>query len=474
MTVDRFVVVGEREKNGFWRGVNCGNEIRADAAVGILDRLISVHFRPRSWRFGRVFAGRLFAHPKNVVTIVLFQGKRLPVSPRREVLSPRKRTIDLQQVSPSVTRFLLSFNSAGDRSRCIGVKRPQRTRARRIVWVRFQVHRARHRRGKMRMNEILLSKNRAARRSRCNMLILRHAKYSCFLASARFCRNTAHWRTGPPACNLLNRTRFLHERTTSVPPAVRHLRASIWFPLRCSARLDRTHFATSFRVVDQPQYGYGWMVPFLAAYIFWRRFENAPPPSPPDHRVLAGLLLILVAALFIPVRLIQEANPDWRLLSWAMALSAGVITAGGIYLAGGMRWARHFAFPILFFFVAVPWPTNLEQFVIQGLMRIDALINVEVLNAIGIPAVQLGNVIDVGLVSGSTKRATASRCSPFMVSLFLGVKNSPPGGESSCRAGHPRFLLQSGAPFLGLRRRRARLRDHQSARSAANDSLVCC
>jgi exosortase len=197
-----------------------------------------------------------------------------------------------------------------------------------------------------------------------------------------------------------------------------------WFPIAVFALvwvelISRLRFEWSIN----PQYGYGWTVPFLMAYIFWRRSQNAPPPSAPRARIFPGLVILLAAAFFVPVRLIQEANPDWRLLSWAMALSAGVITAAGIYLAGGIRWLRHFAFPILFFFVAVPWPTNLEQFVIQGLMRIDALLNVEVLNAIGIPAVQLGNIIEVGTgFVGIDEACTGIRSlqSTFMVSLFLG------------------------------------------------------
>lgn len=190
--------------------------------------------------------------------------------------------------------------------------------------------------------------------------------------------------------------------------------ALVWLEL-----ISRLRFEWSIN----PQYGYGWTVPFLAAYIFWRRYENAPSPSAPDRRILAGLLLLLAAAFLIPVRLVQEANPDWRLLSWTMAFSAGVITASGVYLSGGMRWVRHFAFPILFFFVAVPWPTNLEQFVIQGLMRVDALLNVEFLNAIEIPAVQLGNVIEVGSgFVGIDEACTGIRSlqATFMVSLFLG------------------------------------------------------
>jgi exosortase len=106
-----------------------------------------------------------------------------------------------------------------------------------------------------------------------------------------------------------------------------------------------------------------------------------------------------------------------------MALCAVLISGAGVYLAGGSTWLRHFAFPLLFFLVAVPWPTNLEQIVIQGLMRIDALINVELLTALGIPAVQLGNVIEVGSgFVGIDEACTGIRSlqATFMVSLFLG------------------------------------------------------
>jgi len=172
-----------------------------------------------------------------------------------------------------------------------------------------------------------------------------------------------------------------------------------------------------------PQYGYGWTVPFLAAYIFWRRWQSAPSAARPGTTLLPALAIFAAAIFFIPVRLIQEANPDWRILSWSMALAALATSFSGVYLAGGLRWLRHFAFPLLFFLVAVPWPTQFEQAVIQGLMRAVALINVEVLNAIGISAVQMGNVIELktGLV-GIDDACTGVRSlqATFMVSLFLG------------------------------------------------------
>ncbi|MBA2270848.1 MAG: exosortase/archaeosortase family protein [Chthoniobacterales bacterium] len=172
-----------------------------------------------------------------------------------------------------------------------------------------------------------------------------------------------------------------------------------------------------------PQYGYGWTVPFLAAYIFWRRWQHTPVPAKPKTTLLPAIAMLAGVALLVPVRLIQEANPDWRILSWAMAFAAIAISFGGFYLAGGLRWLRHFAFPVLFILVSVPWATQFEQLVIQGLMRAVASINVEVLNAIGISAVQMGNVIEVGSgFVGIDEACTGVRSlqATFMVSLFLG------------------------------------------------------
>ena len=207
-------------------------------------------------------------------------------------------------------------------------------------------------------------------------------------------------------------------KTAPAAPAI------AWFPVAVFGLvwlevISRLRFEWSIN----PQYSYGWAVPILAAYIFWRRWEVAPTPAAPQGRALWATLIILAAVLLVPIRLVQEANPDWRLLSWTMAFCAVAISAAGVYLAGGTPWLRHFAFPILFFLVAVPWPTSLEQIVIQGLMRIDALINVEILTAIGIPAVQLGNVIEVGSgFVGIDEACTGIRSlqATFMVSLFLG------------------------------------------------------
>src|ERR1700730_19416068 len=105
-----------------------------------------------------------------------------------------------------------------------------------------------------------------------------------------------------------------------------------------------------------PQYGYGWSVPFLALYLLWRRWSGRPLPRPSDSRLLPIALIVFCTLLFFPIRFVAEANPDWRLLSWALALIAVAMSILWIFLIGGWPWVRHFFFPILFFLVAVPWP----------------------------------------------------------------------------------------------------------------------
>jgi exosortase len=172
-----------------------------------------------------------------------------------------------------------------------------------------------------------------------------------------------------------------------------------------------------------PQYNYGLVVPLLALYLFWKRWRSRPAPSQPAGRFLAIGAIALCAALFLPVRFISEANPDWRLLSWVMAVVIAAISLSSLYLAGSRTWLRHFTFPVLFFLVAVPWPVRLEQTVIQDLMRIVTAINVTLLQLAGVPALQHGNVIEVGAGFIGIEEACSgvrSLQATLMVSLFLG------------------------------------------------------
>jgi exosortase len=174
-----------------------------------------------------------------------------------------------------------------------------------------------------------------------------------------------------------------------------------------------------------PQYSYGYAVPLLGALVLWRRWQQRPRRSDAQLRfsVLFGGLLLL---LFFPLRMLGEANPEWRLLYWIGGIQAVGLSLCLFYALGGWRWVRCFAPPLLFMLVAVPWPMELEQTAVQGLMRLVAAMTVVVANTIGIPALQHGNVIEVGTGFVGIDEACSgvrSLQAALMLSLFLGEIN---------------------------------------------------
>jgi hypothetical protein len=184
--------------------------------------------------------------------------------------------------------------------------------------------------------------------------------------------------------------------------------AWLWFVLINELRVEWT---------VNPQYGYGWAVPLLCVFLIWQRIQKAKCGS---QKVESGkqkfisafrfphfyfLLLLGSAPLYAPTRLVQEANPGWRLVSWALAIEVVVLTLALLHFAfqtsgknefplSAFRFSD-FVFPVCFFLVAVPWPSLIEQPVIQGLTRADTSVTAELLGWLGIPAMPHGNVIEV-------------------------------------------------------------------------------
>jgi len=178
------------------------------------------------------------------------------------------------------------------------------------------------------------------------------------------------------------------------------------------------------------QYNYGWFVPFFALYLFWLRWQDRPEQEVGSkkseigsRRVVAVLIAIPALLVLLPVRLFEIANPEWRLLAWVHAATVVTLTLLLIWWTGGNRWVRHFAFPVAFIFVAVPWPTALETPVIQGLMRVVARVAAETAMLLGTPAQVEGNLIRVsnGLV-GVNEACSGIRSlqTALMIGLLFG------------------------------------------------------
>jgi exosortase len=170
------------------------------------------------------------------------------------------------------------------------------------------------------------------------------------------------------------------------------------------------------------QYGYGYVVPLIGVVLIWRRFRKRPAPSP-SKAILPGLIAAVLLFFLLPLDLIFEANPEWRLLYWLHGFLVLALSFCFLYRAGGWSWVKYFAPPLIFMLIAVPWPMQMEQSVIQSLMRFVAGMTTVVIGFFGIPAVQHGNLIEVATgVVGIDEACSGVRSlqSALMLSLFLG------------------------------------------------------
>jgi exosortase len=208
-----------------------------------------------------------------------------------------------------------------------------------------------------------------------------------------------------------------------------------------------------------PQYTFGWVMPFLCGYLLYRKVSELRLDSLDAFRISrrakltrVGVVLAL-AACYAPIRLIQEANPDWRLVSWALAFETVSLTALVLSMVFQFRTPSderspgflYFAFPCLFFLVAVPWPTLLEHPLIGGLTTIVASGANELLGVLSIPSVLHGNLIEVGTGTVGIDGA-CSGIRSFQASLMLALLF----GELCRLSLRRRFLLITAGLVLSV------------------------
>jgi len=259
--------------------------------------------------------------------------------------------------------------------------------------------------------------------------------------------------------------------SSRLAPAALRLPLGAWLPLAVLGAywLSLIHqLGAQWSIYEQ--YNYGWSVPFLCAYLIWRKVQDAkrepqgakrkaqsarrfPLPSSlsplPPVVPWSGSLVVFLALLYAPTRWLHEANPVWRLTSLLWTLEVIGITFLVLHLiAEGNRQkpeasstplpsslfplpsplfslppAFSLAFPICFFLVAVPWPYPLETFLVQTLTRLNVGATLELLGWSGVPAIQHGNVIEISTGAVGIDEACSgirSMQATLMLSLFLG------------------------------------------------------
>lgn len=208
--------------------------------------------------------------------------------------------------------------------------------------------------------------------------------------------------------------------------ATRPLPAALWW---CAAALAFAWFlvlrANWWEWSLNPQYSYGTLVPLISLALLARRWSDRPAPAavPRVGKISALSALILAALALAALQPVLLSNADWRLVPAVAALSGVTMTLSAIYLLGGAPWLKHFAFPVLFFLVAVPWPRPQENAIMSWLMLRNSSLIVEALQWMGYAAEQRGNLIAIpGSLLGVEEACSGIRSlqSNIMVALAVG------------------------------------------------------
>jgi exosortase len=174
-----------------------------------------------------------------------------------------------------------------------------------------------------------------------------------------------------------------------------------------------------------PQYSYGTLVPILAILLLTRRWPDRPTASAPTPtgRAVAITLLLGAALLLAGLQPLVLSNADWRMVPALAAVAGVTMTLCLLYFLGGTPWLKHFAFPVLFFLVAVPWPRPQENAIMSWLMSHNTGLCVEALHWLGYPAEQRGNLIAIpGSLLGVEEACSGIRSlqSNIMIALAVG------------------------------------------------------
>jgi exosortase len=173
------------------------------------------------------------------------------------------------------------------------------------------------------------------------------------------------------------------------------------------------------------QYSYGLLVPLLCVMLASRRWPDRPAPHAPGRRgrIWATCALAAAAVVLAALQPMVVSNADWRVVPALAAIAGVTMTLCVIYFLGGTPWLRHFAFPVLFFLVAVPWPRPQESAIMSWLMSHNTGLCVEALHWMGYAAEQRGNLIAIpGSLLGVEEACSGIRSlqSGIMVALAVG------------------------------------------------------
>lgn len=171
------------------------------------------------------------------------------------------------------------------------------------------------------------------------------------------------------------------------------------------------------------EYHYGWIVPLLVFYLAWDKWNSIPKDDTPISVWISFVIVLIGTPFVLLAELYKQAIAQTPASSFCLSIGCGLFVVALIFHLRGRKTVRHFLFPLLFLFLAVPIPGILWNPIVLTLKELVTNLTVEFLNCVGIPAVQRVNVIQLSNCSVGVDDACSgvrSLQSSVMIALFIG------------------------------------------------------
>ena len=147
---------------------------------------------------------------------------------------------------------------------------------------------------------------------------------------------------------------------------------------------------------NNQDYNYGWFVPPLALYFWWKRTEQGDAGKGEGGKAGWSWGVILLSLLLIfPIEVVRQTPIHWRPVLWGIGIMAFTNTLAVAALTGGRAALQRVVFPAAFMMLAIPWPTFLEGAVAFPLMQAVTGWSVGLLHLLGYPATVAGTTISL-------------------------------------------------------------------------------
>ena len=171
-----------------------------------------------------------------------------------------------------------------------------------------------------------------------------------------------------------------------------------------------------------PDLSFGWIVIFLCAFLFWESWQVRPGARLKTSWV-SLLCGVAGGGLLFVFKIYQAALGLKPAALVGLAFAVMLVVTANLHYVFGWRGILKFLFPYAFILIALPMPSAVHGFIVNGLQQQVAFLTVEILAVIGIPADLAGSVIHLTTGPVGVDEACSgirSLQSTIMATLFIG------------------------------------------------------